>query len=162
MIRQVYFLRHGKAHSRASWPGDDDLRPLTEAGEQAVRRAARGMKGMGIAPDAIVTSPLVRARRTAEIVAEELEMLDRLQDDKRLAHGFSVSVLGKIVARQGDAASVMVVGHEPEFSIAVGELIGGGRVELKKGALALVTIESVSPGGGVLAWLLTSTQLGGE
>ena len=61
MIRQVYFLRHGKAHRRASWPGDDDLRPLTEAGEQAVRRAARGMKGMGIAPDAIVASPLVRA-----------------------------------------------------------------------------------------------------
>jgi phosphohistidine phosphatase SixA len=55
----------------------------------------------------------------------------------------------------------MVVGHEPEFSSTVAEVIGGGNVELKKGALALVDMDD-SVGGGVLRWLLTPAQLGGE
>jgi phosphohistidine phosphatase len=162
MTRQVYFLRHGKAHSRASWPGDDDQRPLTEAGELAVRQAAHGMRKIGVAPDVIVTSPLARARRTAEIVAEELGMPDRLVDDKRLAHGFDARSLAKIVARRDEAGSIMVVGHEPEFSAAVAQVIGGGRVELKKGALALVQFDGTDLSDGVLAWLLTPAQLGGE
>jgi phosphohistidine phosphatase len=162
MTLQVYFLRHGKAQSRAAWQGGDDLRPLTEAGEQAVRRSARGMRSMGVVPDVIVTSPLARAKRTAEIVAEELGLLDRLREDKRLGHGFGVGALLKIIGREADAAAIMVVGHEPEFSATVAALIGGGRVELKKGALALVNAEGTDLGDCVLAWLLTPAQLGGE
>jgi broad specificity phosphatase PhoE len=64
MTRHVYFLRHGKAESRGSWPGDDDLRPLTAAGEEIMRQAALGMKRLGVAPDVIVTSP-GRATRPA-------------------------------------------------------------------------------------------------
>ena len=161
MTRNVYFLRHGKAQSRAVWEGSDDRRPLTVTGEDDMRRAAKGMKRLGIAPDVIVTSPLARARRTAEIVAEELGMLDRLVDDKRLAHGFDARALAKIVAGSGNVASVMVVGHEPDLSVAVGQVTGGGRVELKKGALALVHVDSPALDGGVLAWLMTPAQLAG-
>ena len=75
MLR-LYFLRHGKAWSRADWHDDDDLRPLTDAGEALVRAEGRAMKAMGLAPEVIVTSPLARARRTAEIVAEELGLSD--------------------------------------------------------------------------------------
>jgi phosphohistidine phosphatase len=159
---RLYFLRHGKAWSRADWREDDDLRPLTDAGEALVRAEGRAMKAMGLAPDVIVTSPLARARRTAEIVAEELGMSGRLVEDSRLAHGFDARRLAEIVVRHADAASLMLVGHEPGFSATVAELTGGGRVDFKKGGLARVDVKGSQLDDGILAWLLTPAQITGE
>lgn len=161
MLR-LYFLRHGKAWSRADWHEDDDLRPLTEAGEALVRAEGRAMKSMGLAPEVIVTSPLARARRTAAIVAEELGMSERLIEDRRLAHGFDAGRLAEIVEGQGEAASLMVVGHEPDLSDTVAELTGGGRVDFKKGGLARVDVKGSQLDDGILAWLLTPAQITGE
>jgi phosphohistidine phosphatase len=130
---RLYFLRHGKAWARVDWHDDDDLRPLTAAGEALVRSEGRAMKAMGLAPDVIVTSPLARARRTAEIVA-----------------------------REAPAASLMVVGHEPDFSATVAELTGGGRVDFKKGGLARVDVRGPQLDDGTLAWLLTPALITGE
>ena len=162
MTLRLYFLRHGKAWSRADWHEDDDLRPLTEAGELLVRAEGRAMKAMGLAPEVIVTSPLARARRTAEIVAEELGLSDRLVEDSRLAFGFDARGLAEIVAREAVAASLMVVGHEPDFSATVAELIGGGRVDFKKGSLARVDVRGPQLDDGILAWLLTPALITGE
>jgi phosphohistidine phosphatase len=162
VTRRVYFLRHGKAVSRAEWDADDDLRPLTEDGERVVRAEARGMKRSGLDVSVIVTSPLARARRTAEIVAEELGLGDRVLEDVRLAHGFDLRRLAKIVAGRPKDVAVMVVGHEPEFSATISAAIGGGRVEMKKGALARVDFAGPDLGNGVLAWLATPAQLAGE
>ena len=162
MTRRVYFLRHGKAFSRADWDAADDLRPLTEEGEQVVRAEARAMKRLGLNVGVIVTSPLARARRTAEIVAEELDLGDRVLEDAWLAHGFDLRRLAKIVARQVGDAGVMVVGHEPEFSATISAAIGGGRIEIKKGALARVDFAGPHLRNGVLAWLVTPAQLAGE
>jgi len=159
---RLYFLRHGKAWSRADWRGDDDLRPLTDAGEALVRAEGRALKAMGLAPDVIVTSPLARARRTAAIVAEELGMNDRLVEDLRLARGFDAHGLAEIVARHADAAGLMFVGHEPDFSATVAELTGGGRVDFKKGSLARVDVKGPELDDGILAWLLTPAQITGE
>jgi len=159
---RIYFLRHGKAWSRADWHEDDDLRPLTDAGEALVRAEGRAMKAMGLAPDAIVTSPLARARRTAEIVAAELGMSERLVEDRRLACGFDARRLAEIVAREAPAASLMVVGHEPDFSATVAELTGGGRVDFKKGGLARVDVRGSQLDDGMLAWLLTPALMTGE
>jgi phosphohistidine phosphatase len=159
---RIYFLRHGKAWSRADWHEDDDLRPLTDAGEAVVRAEGRAMKAMGLAPDAIVTSPLARARRTAEIVAAELGMSERLVEDRRLAYGFDARRLAEIVAREAPAASLMVVGHEPDFSATVAELTGGGRVDFKKGGLARVDVRGSQLDDGMLAWLLTPALMTGE
>lgn len=120
------------------------------------------MKAMGLAPDVIVTSPLARARRTAEIVAEELGMSERLVEDRRLVHGFDAGRLAEIVAREAPAASLMVVGHEPDFSATVAELTGGGRVDFKKGALARVDVGGPRLDDGILAWLLTPALMTGE
>ena len=127
-----------------------------------MRREATALKGLGLAPDLIVTSPLVRARRTAEIVAEALGLGDRLVEDERLAHGFDVRALGRIAAAHPEAEQLMVVGHEPEFSATVSALIGGGEVVMKKGGLARVDLPDGSLKRGVLAWLLTPPLLGGE
>ena len=161
MLR-LYFLRHGKAWSRADWHEDDDLRPLTEAGEALVRAEGRAMKSMGLAPEVIVTSPLARARRTAAIVAEELGVSARLVDDRLLAHGFDAGRLAQIVEREAPAASLMVVGHEPDLSATVAELTGGGRVDFKKGGLARVDVKGSQLDDGILAWLLTPAQITGE
>ena len=162
MTLRLYFLRHGKAWSRADWREDDDLRPLTEAGEALMRAEGRAMKAMGLAPDVIVTSPLARARRTAEIVAAELGMSERLVEDRRLAYGFDARRLAEIVAREAAAASLMVVGHEPDFSATVAELTGGGRVDFKKGGLARVDVRGSQLDDGMLAWLLTPALMTGE
>lgn len=162
MTLRLYFLRHGKAWSRADWHKDDDLRPLTDAGEAVVRAEGRAMKAMGLAPDVIVTSPLARARRTAEIVAEELGMSDRLVEERRLAHGFDAGRLAEIVEGQAEAASLMLVGHEPDLSATVAALIGGGRVDFKKGGLARVDVKGPQLDGGILAWLLTPARITGE
>jgi len=157
---RIYFLRHGKAEDRAEWRGDDASRPLTTAGEEEMRREAKSMRVMGLVPDVIVTSPLVRARRTAEIVAEELGLGARLVDDDRLAWGFDVRRLEQVVAAQAPAQAIMVVGHEPDFSATVAELIGGGDVVFKKGGLARVDATAPVAGGGQLVWLLTPPLLG--
>ena len=162
MTLRLYFLRHGKAWSRADWHEDDDLRPLTDIGEAVVRAEGRAMKAMGLAPEVIVTSPLVRARRTAEIVAEELGLSERLVDDQRLARGLDARRLAEIVADHGEAMSLMIVGHEPDFSFTVAELTGGGRVDFKKGGLARVDVQGPRLDDGTLAWLLTPALITGE
>ena len=162
MTRKLYFLRHGKAAPRATWEGDDGLRPLTLEGEALMRREAKGMRRLGLAPDVILTSPLLRARQTAEIAAEALGARDRLVEDARLAHGFDARCLERLAAERPEAAELMVVGHEPEFSATIAELIGGGFVDMKKGGLARVDVGGPGLEDGVLAWLLTPSQLAGE
>jgi phosphohistidine phosphatase len=157
---KLFFLRHGKAESRSEWRGDDAERPLTPAGEEAMRREAEALRAMDLALDLIVTSPLARARRTAEIVAGELGLGGRLVEDARLASGFDVARLEQILAAHGPAESVMVVGHEPDFSQTVAELIGGGDVVMKKGGLARVDVAAPAAGDGELVWLLTPPLLG--
>ncbi|HTX70514.1 MAG TPA: phosphohistidine phosphatase SixA [Thermoleophilia bacterium] len=159
-MTRVYFLRHGKAENRAEWRGSDDERPLTAEGEEAMRREAEALRALGLAPDVIVTSPLARARRTAEIVAEGLGLSGRLVEDERLAHGFDVRRLEQVLTAHAGAGAVMVVGHEPDFSAAVAELIGGGEIVMKKGGLARVDVTAPAAGGGELVWLLTPPLLG--
>ncbi len=159
---KVYFLRHGKAESRTTWAGDDALRPLTADGEEALRREAAALRALDLALDLIVTSPLVRARRTAEIVAGELGLAARLVEDERLAPGFDVRRLEQGVAAHGPAETFLLVGHEPDFSETVAELIGGGDVVMKKGGLARVDVTAPVAGGGRLVWLLTPPLLGGR
>jgi phosphohistidine phosphatase SixA len=89
-------------------------------------------------------------------------MSDRLVEDSRLAHGFDAGRLAEIVEGQGEAARLMVVGHEPDLSDTVAELTGGGRVDFKKGGLARVDVKGSQLDDGILAWLLTPAQITGE
>jgi phosphohistidine phosphatase len=159
---KVYFLRHGKALARADWDEDDGLRPLTPDGEKTMVREAKTIKGMKLGLEVIVTSPLVRARRTAEIVAEVLGQPGLLVQDERLAHGFNAIHLAELLAEHDAHESVMVVGHEPEFSMTIAEVIGGGVVDFKKGGLARIDVAGPSLANGQLQWLLTPALLGGE
>ena len=160
---RIYFLRHGKSQSRATWFEDDALRPLTVEGVSLMRRQAVYLHKMGPAPEFIVTSPLARAQQTAAIVAEEFGADGVLVEDARLAPGFDRERLVEIIDAYAGAESLMIVGHEPDFSATVAQVIGGGRVQFKKGGLARVDI--VERVGdlvyGVLVSLLTPSQMTG-
>lgn len=153
---RLYFLRHGKAVARAGWADADGLRPLTDDGEDEVRRVAARLAALGVTPDVLVSSPLVRARRTAELAGEELGLSPVLDD--RLAPGFDGARLAGIVADLRPRDAILLVGHEPDFSAVVGGLTGG-RVVCKKGGVARVDVDDAGLGGGRLVWLLPPSVL---
>jgi phosphohistidine phosphatase len=164
---RLLFLRHGQAEPRETWPAEDGSRPLTADGRRALATEAAVLARLGPAPDVILSSPLARAHETASIVAEGLGIGDRLRDDERLAPGFGVTELEAILDEHREAKTLMLVGHEPDFSLTIGGLVGGAAVVCKKGGLARVDVDPES-GAAELVWLLppkvltVSTSKGGN
>jgi phosphohistidine phosphatase len=151
---KLFFLRHGLAGDRSEWQGNDAARPLTDEGVEKMQRTAATLAQLDFGLDAIITSPLVRARQTAEIVAQKLDLDSKLAEDARLALGFNVEQLRAVLHDHVDANALMFVGHEPDFSETISALVGGGRIVCKKGGLALVKLSSAHARHGELIWLL--------
>jgi phosphohistidine phosphatase len=149
---KIYFLRHGLAGERSEWKGDDAARPLTDAGIEKTKRIAATLSKLNLGLDTIITSPLARARQTAEIVAQQLDL--KLIEDTRLAPGFNDEQLRAVLLDYPDVNDIMVVGHEPDLSETISALIGGGRVVCKKGGLALVDLPNAQSREGELVWLV--------
>jgi len=156
---RCYFLRHGLAGDREDWHDDDSLRPLTREGIKKMEREARTIAQLDLKLDAIVSSPLVRARQTAEIVAKKLKIRDRLTEDANLGLDFDLEHLAEVVGVHAGAGAIMLVGHDPSMSTTIGKLIGSASLEMKKGSLACVEILEGSPLGGQLIFLLPPTVL---
>jgi phosphohistidine phosphatase len=154
-----YFLRHGIAVEPEEWHGSDNDRPLTRDGVARMEREARAIGELSLGLDLIVTSPLLRAKRTAEIVAERLKLRGGIVEDERLAHGFDAESCRAILADHSDAESIMLVGHEPTMSATLGRLIGGASIELKKAALAAVEFADHSARRGTLTFLIPPKPL---
>ena len=87
----LYFLRHGDALGKEEWKGDDNARVLSEEGAARMLREARTMAELSLGIALILSSPLLRALKTAQIVAESLGLQDSLLTDKRLSPGFEIS-----------------------------------------------------------------------
>jgi len=153
-MTSVHFLRHGLAEERETWSGDDSQRPLTEKGKKKLVMLAGVLRDLNLNLDLILTSPYLRAAQTAEIVARELGIPAILLEDSRLEPGFSEQELAAILNDHANAKSIMLVGHEPDFSETVSALIGGGRLTFKKAGLACVEMISLSPPQGDLVWLV--------
>ena len=149
---KCYLLRHGLAADPERWEGSDAERPLTREGKARMVREAKTIAALSLKIDAIVSSPLLRARQTAEIVGAQLGMA--VVADARLGIGFDLRALCGILADRRDADAILLVGHEPGMSLTIGEAIGGGRVVLKKGGLACLDIGDVERGRGELLWLV--------
>jgi phosphohistidine phosphatase len=156
---RLYFLRHGRAVSRRDWSGADVERPLSEEGVELVRAEAQGIHRMGLDPALIMTSPLVRAAQTAEIVAEHLDMRGRLLHEERLEPGFGLEQLEQILRENDHAGSILFVGHEPDLSQTISDITGGSRIVCKKGSLARVDLPDHSVRRGELVWLIPSAPL---
>ena len=148
-----YFLRHGIAVEPGEWRGSDADRPLTPDGCKRMEREAKAIAALLPDLELIVTSPLLRARQTAEFVAQRLRLRNLIQDD-RVAHGFNARTCQAILTEHADAQSVMFVGHDPTMSATVGKLIGDGNVELKKAALAGIDVADRTSTSGTLIFLI--------
>jgi phosphohistidine phosphatase len=151
---KLYFVRHGDAGDPAQWEGNDAERPLSDEGRRRMALEARTMKRLELGVDRVITSPLLRALQTAEIVAVELKRKDRLVTDQRLGPDFGAERLAEILRDNQDVHDLMLVGHQPSMSATIGRLTGGGRVELKKGGLARVDVPEPAELSGELEWLL--------
>jgi phosphohistidine phosphatase len=156
-VADVYLLRHAHAGNPDAWTGDDADRPLSPKGRGQARRLARFLASSGVKLDAIVTSPKVRARQTAEPVAAALGV--KYITDARLAGHLDEAILEAILADAG-GERVMVVGHDPDFSDVAASLCGAENLPLKKGALARLEAERpLKPSSAVLRWLVAPDLL---
>ena len=149
---EIYFLRHGEYQKTAGLK--DAECPLSDQGASRMEREASFFARLGLRLDLIISSPLLRARQTAEIVARALRLPDALVADERMAPGFGPDALFLILREHAGLKAAMLVGHEPDFSRTIASCTGGGRVECRKGSLARVDLESSASLEGNLAWLL--------
>jgi len=143
----LYFLRHGEA-DWPNWKKSDDNRPLTKRGKKEMREVGAFLKLIKAKPDLIVTSPLPRASQTAEIAAGRLKV--KYREDKLLAPGFDRDDLEQLLKKY-PSESLMIVGHEPDFTEVISDLTGAS-LKLSKAGTALVELNR-SWHNGRLLWL---------
>jgi phosphohistidine phosphatase len=152
----LYILRHGLAADKDDprYPNDED-RPLTQEGQKKTLGVARRMKHIGMSFDLILSSPLARARQTAEITASVLGCKNRLKFSQNLAPEGNKRVLLK--GLKPTLKRVLLVGHEPYLSELVSVLLSGKpglAIDLKKGGLCKLEVEEVRYGRcGILHFL---------
>jgi phosphohistidine phosphatase len=155
---RLLLLRHGIAEDAGPETGwSDEARALTPEGVARMREAARGMVALGIRADAILSSPLLRCRQTAEIVAAAIGGAAR--EDPRLRPGADLDLVEDLLLEHPDAGCVLLCGHQPDLSELVAELTGGGRAEFRKGSLAVLDLASARPRGGRLRALYPPAAL---
>jgi phosphohistidine phosphatase len=151
----LYFVRHAAAIARE---GEviDEYRYLTLRGRESFRLTARKMAKEGIMPDAIITSPLVRAVQTAEILCEALAFEGKFVVSPELAPGFDLAKLHRILASLKETDKPALVGHEPDLGEVVGTLLKLGRpLPLKKGMVVCLKIPPAKQNGQTsLKWIL--------
>ena len=162
----LYFLRHGLAgqHPDALYK-NDSLRPLTEEGKEKMHGEMLGMQALGLTFDAILSSPYVRARQTAEIVAQGYKIKkEKIHLTNNLLAPASIeNLLDEIHARLPKSKNILLVGHQPHLTELISSLLKSKihlSIDLKKGALCCLKIPAaLGPSGAVLNWLLTPKQL---
>ena len=153
----LFILRHGEAGNRMTVVEEDSERPLTQEGRAEMQKIAKSLKAIGLQTNQIYTSPLKRARETAEIAARILN-IPTLEEWDELTPDGNKAALYRKLARLEQNSRVILVGHEPYLTSMIGEIIGttSPSVVLKKGGVAKVRITSFTPRiSGELRWLLT-------
>jgi phosphohistidine phosphatase len=149
---ELYLVRHAHAGNSATWNGPDSERPLSPKGRRQAERLGTFLAERGFAPDAIVTSPKLRARQTAQLIADAIGIAINVDD--RLGGPLDAQTIGEIAEHVG-GTTVVLVGHDPDFSELCSLLAGAEYIPMKKGTLARIDLTlPVQPGGGVLRWLV--------
>jgi phosphohistidine phosphatase len=157
----LYLLRHADAGDPTAWTGDDADRPLSKKGRRQSKRLAAHLQDLDVQVDAILTSPKVRASATAKIVGGGVGSKPVV--DERLAVDFGFEALAAVIAGlPPETGSVMLVGHDPDFSDALSWLVGAA-LPMRKGALAVIDLpeRGVGAGRGLLRWLLPPDAVAG-
>jgi phosphohistidine phosphatase len=155
MARQLWLLRHADAEPHGTRP--DAERRLTARGKRQADIAGRALAQIGVSFARTLASPKARARETAELALARVgrEQSPELELHDPLSGGFEARQALDALDGAGGEGPILLVGHEPDLSGVVGEL-SGGRVDLKKGGLAVLRLAGA---GGELVLLLRPAEL---
>lgn len=153
---EVYLIRHGVAEERSDKWADDSKRPLTPDGMSRMKKAARGLRNLDVTFDVILSSPLVRARQTADIVSAELDDHPQIVDVDSLAPGATYNALIADLEKHSRKRRIALVGHEPSLGELAARLIGSRHaIEFRKGAVCRIDLDDIPPHGpSDLRWML--------
>ena len=153
---ELYLVRHAVAAERGEdWP-DDTKRPLTTKGVSRFREVVQGLVWLGVGLDEIYSSPLVRAKQTADLLSEGLKERTTVRTIDELSPGQDLpnllAELGKRVKRR----RVALVGHEPDLGELAAALIGAPRaLAFRKGGVCRIDVDRVgAEAHGSLIWFL--------
>ena len=159
----LFFLRHAKACPRGPKYRPDSKRPLTRAGEKAMRQAAAGIRRLELSFDLILASPYLRALRTAEILAGARDAKKLFVTQHLAADAAPREIIAEINENFRALENIVLVGHEPFLSGLISVLLTGQpgmKMDLKKGALCKLSVEDLRLGDcASLCWLLTPRHL---
>lgn len=160
---KLFIVRHAWAgqHGDPRYP-DDRLRPLTEDGKDRFAQVVKRLSDRGFKPRLIATSPLVRCRQTAEIVAAGVSGHPQIIERDELQPGSNLADLLAWTVEQEDQP-VAWVGHAPDVGQLAAALIGNGTgaIRFAKGGACAIDFETeMAPGRGQLQWLATAKLLG--
>jgi len=150
---QLLLLRHAEAEPHAA---SDEARILTDKGRRQAAIIGRFCAGHDVLPEIILSSPLVRARETAKFVARELGLSKLVRIEEFLASGMTPDSALSGLDKYSGKSSVLLVGHEPDFSNLAGVLIAGqpGSVHFRKATLLSVSLQDLKPGAGTIEFLI--------
>lgn len=161
----LYLLRHAiAAEAGIGNLTADSERPLTEEGKKRMVRIARAMRKLGLSFDLILSSPYLRARETADVVAVEFGLENALELTPYLEPGQKLERIVSLVrTRSKDSPAILLVGHEPALSALIAVLLGGDTsigITMKKAGLCRLRVDSLRYGKcATLEWLLAPRHL---
>jgi phosphohistidine phosphatase len=157
----LYLVRHAIAEERGDkWP-DDTKRPLTKKGRARMGEGARGLQAFGVTLDLVLTSPLVRARQTADILVAELKSPPKPVVTETLAPDRAPADVANALAPHARAKSIALVGHEPDLGELAAWLIGAkAPLEFRKGGVCRIDSPVLPPRRNCrLIWFATPKML---
>ena len=152
----LYLVRHAIAAERGKeWP-DDTKRPLTKRGISRFRECVTGLRELEVAVDEVFTSPLVRAKQTADILAAGMDGKPPVKILDALAPGHTAQNVMTQLAKVAKRRRIALVGHEPELGELAAHLIGARRaMPFKKSGVCRVDLERLtSKSIGTLIWFV--------
>jgi phosphohistidine phosphatase len=158
---ELYLIRHGLAAERGDEYPDDSKRPLTNEGIARLRREAKALNALDVSFDQILSSPLVRAKQTADVFAEEMKAKPPIAMSDALTPAGTPAAVIQDLGRHMRKACIALVGHEPNMGELAAHLIGA-KVPLpfKKGAICRIDFSVFPPKGkGQLVWFITPRML---
>lgn len=159
---ELYLVRHAIAAERGPKYPDDRLRPLTPAGSRKFAESVPGLQQLDVVIDFVLTSPLVRARETAMLLAAGLRPKPAVAEIEALAPGGRPQAIAEAIKTHAKKhRRIALVGHEPDIGELAARLLGArGNVEFKKGGVCLIDTDGATPAGpGTLRWMLTPRAL---
>ena len=155
-------MRHGKTPKlEEAGVASDAERPLGELGHKQAKAAGKALTRLDLVPDLVLTSPILRARETAEAVVKGLRGEVKLQAFEPLSTAGGAEALHEALQKFGSVKRLMLVGHQPTLGELASLLLTGGpslAMEIKPGGALCIEMDTIH-GAGALLWLLTPHQI---